>query len=179
MGDVLEFIPHTRRAPLLLRIYEFADTRSGRITAEEGVNAGQKPVIRIPFAWLHEEDDVEQLRKDFPAYTVVRRERPLTKDAWACLALDRTAQAVELGKAGEEAYQQKRQDLIEAMAAKNEGVTFRTPRLGIEGCCGRGCNGCLYFWNDDRYARARELLRSKKQGAMLSNEEARQTKDIS
>ena len=63
------------------------------------------------------------------------------------------------------------------MAAKNGGLTFRTPRLGIEGCCGRGCNGCLHFWNDARYAAARALLRSKKQGALLSNEEARQAKD--
>lgn len=177
MGDVLEFVPHTRRAPLLLRIYEFEDTRTGRITTEKGINAGGKPVIRIPFVWFHEVDDVEQLQKDFPAYTVVRRERPLTEDAWARLALDRAAQAAELGKAGETAYQQKRQELIEAMAAKNEGVTFRTPRLGIEGCCGRGCNGCLYFWNDARYSRARELLRSKKHGALLSNDEVRQTKD--
>ncbi len=81
MGDVLEFVPHTRRAPLLLRIYEFEDTRSGRIFAEEGINAGQKPVIRIPFAWFHEENDVEQLRKDFPVHTVVRKEQALTEDA--------------------------------------------------------------------------------------------------
>jgi U32 family peptidase len=177
MGDVLEFVPHTRRLPLLLRIYEFEDTRTGRTTTEEGINAGGKAVIRIPFAWFHEEDDVDQLQKDFPAYTVVRRERALTEDAWARLALDRVAQATELGKADEQTYQQKRQELIEAMTAKNEGVTFRTPRLGIEGCCGRGCNGCLYFWNDARYARARDLLRSKKQGALLSNEEARHTID--
>ncbi len=65
------------------------------------------------------------------------------------------------------------------MAAENEGVSFRTPRLGIEGCCGRGCNGCLHFWNDARYARARELLKSKKQGALLSNEEARKIAEIS
>jgi putative protease len=177
MGDVLEFVPHTRRAPLLLRIYEFEDVNSGRTTAEEGINAGPKPLLRVPFAWFHEEDDIEKLRKDFPAYTVVRRERPLTEDAWARLALDRSSQAAELGKADEETYQQKRQELIDALAKKNKGVTFRTPRLGIEGCCGRGCNGCLYFWNDARYERARELLKSKKQGALLSTEEVAQVKD--
>lgn len=176
-GDVLEFVPHTRRPPLLLRIYQFEDIRTGRITTSEGINAGRQPVLRIPFAWFHEEDDVEQLRKDFPAYTVVRREKALTEDAWARLALDRVAQSVELGKADEEAYQQKRTEMIEALAAKNKDVTFRTPRLGIEGCCGRGCNGCLYFWNDARYARARTLLRSKRQGARLSSDEAQQTKD--
>ena len=179
MGDVLEFVPHARRDPLLLRIYKFENIRTGRITAEEGINAGQKPVIRIPFAWFHEEDDVERLRKDFPVHTVVRKEQALSEDAWARLALDRSALAAELGRAGESAYQHKRHELIEAMAAENEGVTFRTPRLGIEGCCGRGCNGCLHFWNDARYARARELLKSKKQGALLSNEEARNIAEIS
>ena len=73
-------------------------------------------------------------------------------------------------------YQGQRRDLIEAIATQNEGVTFRTPRLGAEGCCGRGCNGCQYFWHDPRYARAREVLRSKKLGALLSDEEARQAK---
>jgi U32 family peptidase len=172
MGDVLEFVPHTRRAPLLLRIYQFENVRTGRITAEEGINAGQQPVIRIPFAWFHEEDGAEQLRKDFPAYTVVRKEQPLTEEAWARLALDRAAEAAELGKGAKSTYQERRHELVEAMAAGREGAAFRTPRLGVEGCCGRGCNGCLYFWNDPRYARARELLRSKKLGVLLSEEEA-------
>ena len=172
MGDVLEFVPHTRRAPLLLRIYKFEDTRSGRTFAEEGINAGQKPVIRIPFAWFHEEADVARLRKDFPVHTVVRKEQALTEDAWARLALDRAAESAERDGAGEDTYQRRRRELVDTMAAKHEGVTFRTPRLGVEGCCGRGCNGCLYFWNDPRYAPARELLRSKKQGVLLSEEEA-------
>ncbi len=173
MGDVLEFVPHTAREPLLLRIYEFEDIRHGRTTAAKGINAGPQPVIRIPFAWFHEEGDAGRLRSEFPAYTVVRREKALTADAWARLALDRAARGVELGEAAESAYQDKRQELIGAITAKNEGVTFRTPRLGVEGCCGRGCNGCLHFWNDSRYARARELLRSKKQGTLLSSDEAR------
>ncbi len=177
MGDVLEFVPHTSRAPLLLRIYEFEDIRSGRTTAAEGINAGLKPVIRIPFAWFHEEDDAEALQHQFPVYTVVRKEQALRDDAWARLSLYRTAQAAELGRARESAYQEKRQELVETIAEQNKGATFRTPRSGAEGCCGRGCNGCLHFWNDARYARARELLRSKKQGVLLSNEEARQVKD--
>ncbi|MGO9986031.1 MAG: peptidase U32 family protein, partial [Rhodomicrobium sp.] len=173
MGDVLEFVPHTSRAPLLLRIYEFEDIRHGRTTTHEGINAGPQPLIRIPFAWFHEEQDPARLRKDFPAYTVVRKEQALTQDAWERLKLDRLAQAAELGKARETDYQGQRRDLIEAIATQNAGVTFRTPRLGAEGCCGRGCNGCQYFWHDPRYARAREVLRSKKLGALLSDEEAR------
>ncbi len=177
MGDVLEFVPHTAREPLLLRIYEFEDVRHGRKTTREGINAGQKPVIRIPFAWFHEED-ARSLRLDFPVHTVVRREQALTQEAWARLKLDRVAQAAELGKGGESKYQDARQDLVEALRSEYEGVTFRTPRLGVEGCCGRGCNGCLHFWNEPRYANARQLLRSKRQGVLLSDDEARQVKGV-
>jgi len=176
-GDVLEFVPHTAREPLLLRIYEFDDVRHGRKTTVEGINAGQKPVIRIPFAWIHEED-AGSLRHDFPVHSVVRREQALTQEAWARLKLDRVAQAAELGTAGESKYQDTRRDLVEALRSEYEGVTFRTPRLGVEGCCGRGCNGCLHFWNEARYAHARHLLRSKRQGVLLSEEEARHVKEV-
>jgi len=176
MGDVLEFIPHASRAPLLLRIYEFEDIRHRRTTTAEGINAGQRPLLRIPFAWFHEED-VAALRSDFPALTIVRKERALTKDAWARLKLDKVAQAAEQGGGNENEYQEKRQELVAAIAEQNAGVTFRTPRLGVEGCCGRGCNGCQHFWNDPRYARARELLKSKKQGRLLSGKEAQRARE--
>ncbi len=176
MGDILEFVPHTPRAPVLLRIYEFEDIRHGRVTTAEGINAGQQPVIRIPFAWLHEED-AGSLRRDFPVFTVVRKEMPLGDEASARLKLDRAAQAAELGEPNGGAYRKRREDLIEALRSEQEGVTVRSPRLGVEGCCGRGCNGCLHFWHGPRFAGARDLLRSKKQGAMLSEEEARSIKD--
>ena len=91
---------------------------------------GQKPVIRIPFAWFHEEPDIARLRQEFPVYTVVRKEQALTEDAWARLALDRAAEAAELGKGGEDAYQQRRQELVDAMAAKHEGVDVPYPASG-------------------------------------------------
>lgn len=43
----------------------------------------------------------------------------------------------------------------------------RSPRLGTEGCCGKGCNGCAIFWHDPSYAKARALLAEKKIGEML------------
>lgn len=176
MGDVLEFIPHASREPLLLRIYEFQDVRHNRTLTAEGINAGQQPLLRIPFEWFHEEN-IENLRKDFPAYTIIRKERALTEDALARLKLDRVAQAAEQGKASEKEYIEKRDDLAHAIAEQNEGVTFRTARLGVEGCCGRGCNGCQHFWNDPRYDRARQLLKSKKLGQLLSGKEAKGSKE--
>jgi putative protease len=176
IGDVLEFVPHTSRPPLLLRIYAFEDVRHGRITTVEGINAGQQPIIRIPFAWFHEED-AAQLRHDFPVYTVARKEMALRQESRERLKLDAVALAAELGKTGEAAYQEQRRNLIGALRSQHEGATFRSPRVGIEGCCGRGCNGCLHFWQSPRYARARDLLRSKKRGALLSEAEARQARN--
>ena len=165
-GDVLEFIPHGAAAPLLLRIYEFEDIAHRRTTREEGINAGQKPRLRIPFAWFHEET-AETLKKNFPPYTIVRKERAMGADEWARLKLDKVASQVEAGRAGETEYQAKRNDLVEALQTANTGKTFRTPRLGVEGCCGRGCNGCLHFWHDERFAAARERLKTQKQGELL------------
>ncbi len=175
IGDVLEFVPPRSRETLLLRIYEFEDVRHNRTTTTQGIHAGQQPLLRIPFAWFHDED-VARLKNDVPVYTVVRKERALSKDAWARLKLDEVAQDVECGTSSQEDYQKKRAALVEAIAAQQAGVTFRTPRLGVEGCCGRGCNGCQHFWHDARYERARALLNSRKQGALLSSIEARTDK---
>lgn len=166
MGDVLEFIPHGKREPLLLRIYEFEDVNNRRTTREEGMNAGQKPLLRIPFAWFHTAD-IETLAADFPVHTIIRKERALGREEWARLKLDQTASQVEIGKETEGPYQTRRDELVTALDEETSGKTFRTPRLGVEGCCGRGCNGCLHFWYDDKFAKARTLLQTKKQGELL------------
>lgn len=170
MGDVLEFIPHGDRPPLLLRIYEFEDVQNRRTTRKEGLNAGQRPLIKIPFTWFHEEDPAA-LAQDFPVHTIIRKERALQPAEWARLKLDETASAVEKGRKAEDAYQQDRAALAQAIDQETSGKTYRTPRLGVEGCCGRGCNGCLHFWHDPKFEKAREKLRSKRQGARLTTEE--------
>ncbi|MDD3182678.1 MAG: U32 family peptidase [Alphaproteobacteria bacterium] len=170
MGDVLEFIPHTKRDPLLLRIYEFEDINNRRTTREEGLNAGQKPMLRIPFSLFHEEE-IQTLATDFPVNTIIRKERALGQEEWARLKLDQTASLIEMGRETEPTYQNNRQALVVAIDHDTSGKTFRTPRLGVEGCCGRGCNGCLHFWHDERFAKARQLLGTKKQGVLLNNSE--------
>lgn len=169
-GDVLEFIPHDDHPPLLLRIYSFEDIQNRRTTKEEGLNAGQKPVIRIPLSWFHEED-AQAVKAHFPPYTIVRKARALPAEEAARLRLDKMAMEAERGRSSETAYQAQRDKLVDALKAANEGKTFRNPKLGAEGCCGRGCNGCLHFWNDESFAKAREKLRAKKQGELLTTEE--------
>ncbi len=171
IGDVLEFVPFSDRAPMALRMYSFEDVRNGCTTTDEGVHAGRQPVLRIPFAWFHEEDPTT-LARDFPALTVVRKEKALEHDEWARLMLDKAALQTELKENEEPNYQEKRSALVKAREEALEGKSFRTPRVGTEGCCGRGCNGCLVFWHDPRYAKARSLLKQKKQGERLSLEEA-------
>lgn len=171
-GDVLEFLSPAAVEPLFLRIYEFHDITTGRTLTHEGINAGQRPLLRVPFSWFHEET-AQRLRRDFPTLTLVRKEKALSPDAWARLKLDRAASDVEQGKGSETLYQAKKEELVQALDVQTKGVTFRTPRLGVEGCCGRGCNGCQHFWNDPRYEKARGLLKSKKLGEVLSADEAR------
>lgn len=172
-GDVLEFmLPHGSR-PLLLRIYEFEDVNNRKKTTDQGIHAGQKPLLRIPLSWFHEES-VEALKEQLRPYIIVRKARAMAPEEEARLNLDRVSSAVESAHACEQEYQSKRASLIQSLEAAHAGQEFRTPKLGAEGCCGRGCNGCLHFWHDERYEKARQKLRAKKQGELLSGSEAQE-----
>ena len=139
-GDVLEFVSFKHSAPILLRIYQFENNITGSITTLEGVHAGHRPFLRIPFSWFHEENSYS-LKENFPVYTVVRKERALSDEQRARLALDKSAQNVELNKTTELKYQEKRQILVDAKVEENKERVIKTPRSGAEGCCGKGCNG--------------------------------------
>ena len=163
-GDVLEFVSPKRKDIMLLRLYEFENAETGEITAE--VHAGATPLIRVPFsAFDHEE--VATLQNDFPAMTIARKEKALTQDQWDRLKLDAESQKLELGKGSEHQYEKKRDALQASLDDRDSERTFKTPRRGTEGCCGKGCNGCLMFWHDPLYAKARTLLAKKKQGQLL------------
>jgi putative protease len=155
-----------------LRIYEFHDVNHNRVI-KDSIHAGQQPLLRIPFSWFNAEDKT-RLAHDFPAYTVVRKRRVLTDDQKARKKLDLVAQAVEQNKSSEEVYQKKRQDLLSAQATdETKDAPHHKPHSGAEGCCGRGCNGCLHFWHDKKYEKSRALLRSKEPGELLTREEAK------
>ncbi len=163
-GDVLEFVSPTSRKTIFLRIYEFIDAKSGDVTM--AVNGGQKPIIRVPFS-LFDQEGQRELCAAYPEMTVIRKERPLTRDQWNRLKMDKEASKIELGQGSEKLYEKKRDALVSGLDEANLERKFKTPRLGVEGCCGRGCNGCLIFWQDPAYEKARELMLAKKQGEML------------
>lgn len=171
-GDVIELVsPHLREA-IPLRLYEFEDAANGKI--QTVVNPGAKPRIRLPFS-LFDHEDPELLRRHVPIMTILRKERALTPAQWERLKHDAVAHDMELdGDVNEAFYARK---LAKLQSVIDEDVTKRSiksPRLGTEGCCGRGCNGCNIFWYDDKYAKARDLLAKNKQGQLLTKQQAQQ-----
>lgn len=99
--------------------------------------------------------------------SVVRKERPLSKQEWDRIKFDKEASKIELGGGSQKRYFDLRDNLKNSIEVSNKDRKFKTPRLGVEGCCGRGCNGCLIFWQDPAYEKARQLMADKKQGEML------------
>ncbi len=166
-GDVMEFLPPNPDAdPVLLRLYEFqlVDDLDNPV---ETVIGSRGDTVFIPFTAFDREDP-EEVRKNFPPMTIVRKESQLTEEEWRRLKLDKTAQKIELGATGREtAYRNQVAKLQEAISSETMQKRGGTSRKGAEGCCGRGCNGCLMFWNDPEYAKARELLQQKKHGEIL------------
>ena len=170
-GDVIELVSPKLRAPIAIRLYEFEDVKTGKVF--DVVNPGTQPQIRVPFS-LFDREDPELLREHVPVMTVLRKERALTPAQWERLKHDAEAHDLELGRGDEGLYSRKNEKLQAAMDADQTKRSIKSPRLGTEGCCGRGCNGCTIFWYDDKYAKARELLARNEQGQLLTKQQARQ-----
>ncbi len=181
-GDVLEFIPPNTSEIIRLRLYEYeiADKgtskhmKNGDIVEE--VNAGQQQKIRIPFN-VFDREDPAALKENFPVMSVIRKESALTQVQWQRLKLDKAASRIEQGTGTSHLYDEHR----ETLAAQTDDVlaqdalmerSVKSPRFGVEGCCSKGCNGCMMFWHDPTYEKARNKLASKKQGEMLTKQEA-------
>ncbi|MBT5919475.1 MAG: peptidase U32, partial [Alphaproteobacteria bacterium] len=171
-GDVLEFVPPLTassggRETILLRIYEFERVKTGKVV--EVINPGHETLFRLPFS-AFDQEDIATLRNRIPANTIIRKERSLTPEQWDRLKLDTETRLIEADKGSDEAYAARRENLQTSQAEADSTRRPRTPRLGVEGCCGKGCNGCLVFWHDPVYEKARTLLAKKKQGEMFDRD---------
>lgn len=93
--------------------------------------------------------------------TIVRKEKPMSAVQAQRLKLDKTVQNLELGKGRKATFTEGRKALQKATDNDNEGKVFKSPRFGVEGCCGKGCNGCLVFWHAPEYTKAREVLKEE------------------
>ena len=170
-GDVIELVSPHLRSPIPIRLYDFEDAKNGNI--QTIVNPGTKPQVRIPFS-LFDHEDPDILRHHVPVMTVLRKERALTPAQWERLKHDAEAHDLELGRGDEGLYERKNAKLQAAIDADQTKRSTKSPRLGKEGCCGRGCNGCTIFWYDDKYEKARNLLAKNAQGKLLTKQQARQ-----
>ena len=166
-GDVLEFLSPNLREPILLRIYEFNYSRDGKKwQIVDAVNAGVKPLIRIAASSFHEIEK-EKLQQLLPPLSLIRKEKALDESEKLKVESRQLSHQLEAGEVREIKYENKRKKYFAALEIGDEKIAPRTPRIGKEGCCGKGCNGCLIFWHDEKYAKAREILKTKKIGEML------------
>ncbi len=165
-GDVLEFIPpNPKDSPVLLRLYEF--DVEGKDDLQEEIHGGPKCRIRIPFT-AFDRESADDMKRKFPEFTVVRKESLLTEEAWERIRLDQLTQKIELGRSSPERYGEAVERLKSTVSDETREKRAKTTSRGLEGCCGRGCNGCLMFWNDPKYETARALMADKKSGEMLT-----------
>ncbi len=171
-GEVLEFVSPLCRDTVLLRLYDFEDAQTGEVM--QIVQGGAQTIIRIAFD-LFDHEDKETLKSLFPEFTILRKEKALDEEQWSRVKFDKLTQNLEITrKRDEPAYNKGRGRLLAAMDADAVERRFKTNRVGVEGCCGKGCNGCMIFWHDASYAKAREILLKRKQGEQLSRLEARE-----
>ena len=175
-GEVLDFVSPISRETVLLRMYDFEDAATGDI--KDTVHGGTRTTIRIPFS-LFDHEDLDDLKARFPVFTVLRKEAALTEEQWNRVRFDKLVQGLETkGARNDAAYEKRRDALADSISQDSNSRRFKTNRIGTEGCCGKGCNGCLIFWQDDQYARAREVLLKRKQGEQLTWAEAKDLKDV-
>lgn len=173
-GEVLDFVSPIARETVLLRVYDFENAANGKRT--EVVQGSTKTVIRLPFT-LFDHENIDDLKARFPQYSVMRKERALTEEQWNRVRFDKLTQGLEIsGKENPAVYAKRRDALAKSIEEDGNERRFKTNRVGVEGCCGKGCNGCMIFWQDDQYARAREVLLKRKQGQQLSRAEATELK---
>ncbi len=166
-GDVLEFVlPHVFEN-VLLRIYDFEEALKGKKL--ETVHGGLGVIIKLPFSLFHLED-INMLKQAIPKLTIVRKVRILNQVQETRMSYDQVSQKIELGIGNKEFATKKLQKLTHDL--QNSSTQPIKSQIEKDSCCGKGCNGCLIFWNSPKYAKARKLLATKKQGQMLSNIES-------
>lgn len=166
-GNVLEFLPPKSGETVLLRLYEFE--LIGKSEKTDQIHGGPQHRLWIPFTAFDHEDP-EELKRNFPAYTIIRKETSLTEEEWQRLKNDKLTQKIELGQISDARYHDNVEKLQETISDELMERRSKTSVSGVEGCCGRGCNGCLMFWNDPQYEKARALLAKNKHGKLLERD---------
>ncbi|TCS62538.1 U32 family peptidase [Varunaivibrio sulfuroxidans] len=161
-GDVIEFLPPDDKDVVRLRLYAFerADG-SGRF---EKASPGADRALRLPAALFHSEDTA-RIKEKLPVGTIARIKSDLSEDRRELLRANLVAMDIERGLGGDGGGSGAENA---RPALRGRTLQGKAPKLGLDGCCGLGCNGCLMFWNDEKYAKARKTLMGKKIGEKLN-----------
>ncbi len=154
-GDVLEFLPPGGLDCIRLRLYEFENATNRKRT--EKISAGEGRAMRIR-ADVFMTEEISELKTKLIVGTVVRKARALTDAQNAALQQNMQAQDVELDLLPKSSLLR---DPAERSQARSALKRQKAPKLGAEGCCALGCNGCLPFWSEEKYERARMKLAAK------------------
>ncbi len=172
-GDVIEFVPPGSCRTFLLRIYQFDDPHDGK--SRQKVSGGADLHFKVLFE-AFDREETEVVRKTLVPMTVLRKDRELNEQFRCRVHLDSVSQKVELGSRTQGEYVAARDDLRESQSGDPRPSRYKAARLGKEGCCGKGCNGCLIFTYDPAYEKARGLFRLGNIGQKL---EADMREDLS
>lgn len=167
-GDLIEFLSPLQWEPIRVRLQEFTDASTGDVTTK--VSGGQNKAIRIP-ASLFEGLPKDQIKALLPTLTVARKKKYLTPEEKARNIVDLEAQVAEIEKLPidkdrKETMLQEAKERTEQMKLQKD-KSRKAPKMGSVGCCGKGCNGCMIFWQDPRYEKQREAMKNKKMGETL------------
>lgn len=166
-GDVLEFLPPKSLDVIRLRMYDFTNAKTLEVVNK--VSAGQGMSIKIPLS-VFDKEDTTTLKERLIVGTVARTETFDESRNTEQVKVRIQAQKMEAGMVSEKVYEGTKKRISERMEIANKEKSekpIKKAKTKEEACCGRGCNGCLVFWNDPMYAKARDLLASKKMGEKL------------
>jgi putative protease len=167
-GDVLEFLPPKSLDAIRLRMYDFTNAKTLEVVSK--VSAGQGMAIQIPLS-VFDKEDTTTLKNRLIVGTVARTETFDESRNTEQVKVRIQSQKMEAGIVSEKVYESTKKRISERMADTDKAKTIKSKKLAKtkeEACCGRGCNGCLVFWNDPMYAKARDLLATKKMGEKLA-----------
>ncbi len=153
-GDILEIVPAFSIEPIRFRINELYDPEGTELLqASPGV---KNNFIKVNFSTFHNESQ-DVIRHITKPMTIIRKEVSNNDFFANHLKIDKTSFKVEQEKASQSVL-----DSLKNKSGSLKDLNSRGPKLGDASCCSRGCNGCLPFWNEDKYKTLREKLINNK-----------------
>ncbi len=161
-GEVLEFISPYVLEPIRLRMYDFIDAISNK--AKEKISPGTaNQQIKIPLS-LFNNIAIKDLKDLLPPLSLIRKETlPSKFDTF--IKENDISFKVENSKASLDILNKSKEVSVNQILNEEvKNINYKSPQ---ESCCSKGCNGCLPFWNDEKYITLRDKLKNKKLGEKL------------